>query len=192
VARLRGSGSRTRFASSQRRKSSWGIGVQTGADGAPQAIAASMAQIATGGVTALNDGLTIVRTRGELLIWVEAVSVAAGNGFHGAFGIAIATQQAFIAGAASLPQPIDEEDWDGWLFHKYFGVFAGGLVAAGTAADQANQVNNVSAAVRIEIDSKAMRKMNTDQTVYGTIQVVELGTAAMKWAVNSRMLSKLP
>ena len=190
MGNLRGSGFRTSSVRSLRRKTSWNIGPQTGVDGAPQGISASTASLATGLAVVLESGLTLVRTRGDLNLILQI----AGNqeGFHGAFGIAIATSPAVTAGIASVPTPITEEDWDGWLYHRYFSLIAGGAIAAATAAQQADQVNASSAALHIEVDSKAMRKLAVDETLYAAIEVVELGTATMQWAFNSRMLVKLP
>ena len=190
MANFRGSGFRTTRARSSRRKVSWTLGPQTGVDGASQGISASSSVIATGGAAVIEEGITLVRTRGDLNLFLTSATTA-GDGFHGAFGIAVVTDQAFTAGILSVPTPITEESWNGWLYHRYFSLFAGGTIAAATAAQQADQVNGTSAALHIEVDSKAMRKLNVDQTLYAVIEVVELGAAGMDWAFNSRMLMKL-
>ena len=191
MARPRGFGFRTNLGRSQRRKSSWQFGTQTGVDGASQAISSSSSVIATGAVGIITDGLTLVRTRGDLNLFLTSATTA-GDGFHGAFGIAVASAAAVLAGIASVPTPITEEEWDGWLYHRYFSLFAGGTIAAATAAQQQDQVNSSSAALHIEVDSRAMRKVETDMTIYAAIEVVELGAAGMDWAFNSRSLFKLP
>ena len=191
MANLGGSGFRTRSARSQRRKTSWNIGPQTGVDGAPQGISSSVAVLATGALVVLEEAITLIRTRGDLNLYLQSAT-GTGDGFHGAFGIAVATSPAVLAGIASLPTPITEEDWDGWLYHRYFSLVAGGTIAAATAAQQADQVNSSSAALHFEVDSKAMRKLSVDQSLYAAIEVVELGAASMQWAFNSRMLVKLP
>ena len=186
---LRGSGFRSHR--SQRRKTSWNIGPQSGVDGAPQTLSGTNVDLATGGAVVVAEGVTLVRTRGELAMHLEVASLQ--DGFHGAFGIAVATSTAFTAGIGSLPTPLDEESWDGWLYHRYFSLLAGGIVAAATAATQQNQINSTSAALRFEVDSKAMRKLQVDQTIYAALQVVEFGASAqMVWSFNSRMLVKLP
>ena len=48
----------------------------------------------------------------------------------------------------------------------------------------------MSAALRFEIDSKAMRKQDIDEGFYAAIEVTEFGTADAQWAFNSRMLVK--
>jgi len=192
VANLRGGRSRSSFPRSQRRKTSWNIGPQTGVDGATQVISASAAVLATGTAVVLNEGITMVRTRGELNVFLS-IATGQGDGFHGAFGIAVASSPAVTAGVGSVPTPITEENWDGWLYHRYFGLFAGGPLATATAADQQSQVNATTAALRVEVDSKAMRKLSVDMTIYAAIEVIELGAASsMEWGFNSRILVKLP
>ena len=192
MARLRRSGFPTSLGRSQRRKTSWTVGPETGVNGATQVITASGSVLATTAVITTMDGITLVRTRGELVLLL-GIAAAQGDGFHGAFGIGQVSSPAFTAGVGSVPTPLTEEDWDGWLYHRYFGLFSGGPLATATAADQQSQVNSTSAALRLDVDSKAMRKSEIDMTFYAAIEVVELGTASsMEFAFNSRMLVKLP
>ena len=189
MANLRRSGFRT--TRPQRRKTSWNVGPETGVNGARQAITSSVAVIAQTSVDVVAEGITLVRTRGEVNLMLE-IAAADHDGFHGAMGIAVATKAAITAGASAVPTPLTEESWDGWLWHRYFSLFAGGTIAAATATQQADQVNATCAALRVEIDSRAMRKLSVDMTLYAAVEVVELGSAEMSWALNSRMLVKLP
>ena len=192
MANLRRSRFPTSSARSSRRKTSWTVGPETSVNGATQVITASSAVLATTGAAVAEDGLTLVRTRGEL-VCLLGISASQGDGFHGAFGIGVATLAAFTAGIGSVPTPLTEEDWNGWLYHRYFGLFSGGPIAAATAAQQGDQVNSTSAALRVEVDSKAMRKLSMDMIVYAAVEVVELGAASsMEFAFNSRLLVKLP
>ena len=168
---------------------SWSGGPSTAGDGQPISITSSIAVLGGVGATPTGDGITLIRTRGSFSCHLEAATTQ-GDGFHGAFAIGKATSAAFVAGVASVPTPITEEGWDGWLYHQYFTINAGGPIAAATAADQQNQVNNVSAALRLEVDSKAMRKITIDETFYFVIEVIEFGTAAMDFSFNCRMLTK--
>ena len=178
--------------SGQRRKTSWSLGPQSGADGAPQSLVVSSSVLMTGGAAVVEDEVTLVRIRGDLNLLCR-LSNAGAEGFTGAFGIGLANTAAFVAGVASLPTPIDEESWDGWIYHRYFSLISGGPLAAATAATQENQVNSRSAAMHIEVDSKAMRKASGDQTFFAVLQGIEIGSAAqMTVAFNSRMLFKLP
>ena len=175
----------------RRRKTSWEIGSQSGADGASISLSSSTALLGTGGVTTLLDGQTLVRTRGDLNLSLSLADIA-GSGFTGAFGVGVVNENAFVAGIGSVLTPLTDEDWDGWLYHRYFSLVAGGPLAAATAAAQADFVNPTAAALHIEVDSKAMRRMIEQQTIYCALEVVETGTATMEWAFNSRMLFKLP
>jgi len=186
MARLRGS----RFPrTGARHRSSWGVGPATTAGGAGQSLVSSTADLGGTAVSVGLDNLTLIRTRGEFVAFLKT-SASDANGFHGAFGIAKATSAAILAGVASVPTPITEQDWEGWLYHRYFSIFSGGPIAAATAAQEALQVNNVCAALRIEVDSKAMRKSDIDEGFYCAVEIVEVGTATMSWTFNSRMLFK--
>jgi len=48
------------------------------------------------------------------------------------------------------------------------------------------------AMVHLEIDSKAMRKQNRNDTLFGVLQVTEAGTAVAIVDFNTRTLDKLP
>ena len=186
MARLRGLPSRVR---SQRRKTAWGIGTQTGTDGSSQSISAAGKTIATGAFQPVQDGLTVVRTRGELLLLLRSTS-GGNTGFHGAFGIGLITDEAAAAGAASVPGPIANEDWDGWLYHRYFSLAT--AAAMGDTVSSADDIPNaVSAVLRLEVDSKAMRKFDTGNTMVAMLEVLEVGTSVLDWFFNSRTLVKL-
>ena len=187
MARLRRSAST--LIRSQRKRTSWDVGPETAGGGQPQTITASLGELAAVAVQLLVDNQTLVRTRGELMMLLETSSLQ-GNGFHGAFGIAKATTAAITAGAASVPTPLTEEEWDGWIYHRYFSLLSGGTIAVATAAQQADQVNATTAALRLEVDSKAMRKVEIFEGLYAAIEVVEFGTAQMTWSFNSRLLFK--
>jgi len=115
------------------------------------------------------------------------LATATNDGFHGAFGIGIATAAATAAGGASVPTPITEDASDNWLFHRYFSVTAGFPFATG-----ADPAGNLHAFVDFEIDSKAMRKSPLETSLYAALEVTEVGTAAMLVFHNSRVLVKLP
>ena len=186
MARLRGS----RFPrTSVRHRSLWDLGPETAGNGAPQALTATGASIAGTAIAITVDGITLIRTRGEFLIYLLTAG-SAGDGFHGAFGIAKATSAAILAGIASVPSPRVEETWDGWLYHRYFSILAAGPIAAATAAQETLQNANVTAALRVEVDSKAMRKIDIDEGFYAAIDVIEHGVATAEWVFNSRMLFK--
>jgi len=59
------------------------------------------------------------------------------------------------------------------------------------SAGDTDGVNSVSGYYREEVDSKAMRKIAPNETIFGSLQVVEVGTAVMEAFFDSRMLVKL-
>jgi len=149
----------------------------------PSAISGSTAGFVGLALAALVDGLTLVRTRGSINALLLTAS-AAGDGFQGAFGIGLATAAAVAVGILAVPTPITEQDWEGWLFWHTVSVHAGDRTAGDSNWNQATQ--------RIEIDSKAMRKLGSDMALYAAFEVVEEGTATMEIWHDSRMLFKLP
>ena len=136
------------------------------------------------------EGLTIIRNRGELVLALCASSAIA-SGFRGAFGIGIATLAAVTAGIASVPTPITEADAENWLYHRFFTLTGCDAIAGGAALDE-ELVHPVTASLRIDVDSKAMRKFPSEMALYAAIEVVESGTCTMTADWNSRALVKLP
>ena len=167
--------------SRDKRLTSW----EPGPNDTGNTLAASGARLWTNGVV-LTTGVTnttIVRMRGVFHAICD--TVAAGNdGYIGAIGIGIVSTAAFAAGIASVPTPLDEVTWEGWLYHRFFDVRS----VTATIADGAN-----AAAITqtFEIDSKAMRKFTSDQTLMGVIDVVETGTSTVSYTADTRMLVKL-
>ena len=90
-----------------------------------------------------------------------------------------------------MPTPLDQEAWDGWLYHWYFALLTGGKMDGSVSVDR-NNTNATAAALRVEVDSKAMRKLTVDDVIFAAIQVIETGTATMQWMFNSRQLLKHP
>ncbi len=164
---------------SQRRKTAWSIG--PGGTGVT-IVSTSSASFLGGGAQPIIDGLTVVRIRGELLIYLT-LGTSTGDAFSGAVGIGDVALPAFTAGIASVPTPITEETDENWLWHSYF------TVAAHNATETAF---NESAVLRLPIDSKAMRKQGVDRVLYAAIEVVEIGAATLHAFLNCRVLDKLP
>ena len=161
-----------------RRRTEWFGGV---GGTAVQSFSSSGTALLGSGIITTTGEETLARTRGILDIFLTA-GTSAGDGYFGAVGIGLATTSAFQAGVASLPTPITESGWDGWLWHQFYSVHIG--IAASADSDGSH--------FRTEIDSKAMRKVDTSMTLYAAIEHVEIGTAVMSVFLDTRMLSFLP
>ena len=121
----------------------------------------------------------MVRTRG--LFSATLISgTTAGDGFFGAVGIAKVSDQAFTAGIGSMPTPLSESFWDGWLWHSFFDL----RVASGATENWEGGIT------RLVIDSKAMRKFDANEVLYAAFDVVLIGTAAMNVFFDTRLLLK--
>ena len=149
-------------------------------DSATDTITGSASSVLGAGIVPLVEGLTIVRLRGHLGITLNAAT-AVGDGYTGAIGIGKVTDAAFAIGITALPTPLTELGWNGWMFHTFFDIRAG--------LDAALQSNITR---QIEVDTKAMRKLEADMTLACIIEVVEQGTAQIEVSFNSRVLAKLP
>ncbi len=174
----RGSG-RGQFRS-PRRTTEWTVG--TGDNTVLGPLSSGQAAFVGQGVNPTIPGLTVVRIRGYFQVWLETLTVASSDMF-GAFGIGIASLAAFTAGIASLPTPITEEDSENWLYHQYFGI---------TSKLDTLSAGEELASYRVEIDSKAMRKVSQDQVTYAALEIVEIGAVTLVASHNSRQLVKLP
>jgi len=102
-------------------------------------------------------------------------SAAAGDGMSLAFGIGITTGDAFAAGA--IPDPYQEADWDGWLYHSFLP-----MITPSTAF----------AFMPVEIDSKAMRKFQASDVIFGCVEASEFNDGAtVIVCAETRILLKL-
>jgi len=125
-----------------------------------------------------HEGETIVRVRGLLTVGLETAA-SAFDGYFGAFGMAIVTSAAAAAGVGSLPTPITEEGWDGWLLHRYFAIER--TLGAGSPGEYD----------RLQLDSKAMRKANEDEALVGVVELLKNGTSIANVQVRARVLSMI-
>ena len=161
---------------SSKRQTIWGLGPESNGQNA----SSSQKFLWSNGIILQADSMaTIVRTRGSVLIFLNAVDAAA-EGFVGALGLGIVSDEAFAAGAASVPGPLNVPEWPGWIWHSYFHILAAANIGEGTVMQ------------RIEIDSKAMRKIKSGETMIGVAEVEERGDGAtMALNAQTRMLFKL-
>ncbi len=121
---------------------------------------------------------TIIRLRGHLLAYMTGTALI-NAGYDVSFGICMVENRALSVSA--VPGPRDDQDWDGWILHRHFS-----LKSTGSAS-----VDFQTTQVRLELDSKAMRKARDNETLVGIIQMEEAGSADMSWSVQTRLLSML-
>ncbi len=181
MGRFRGS-THQRGGRSSRRRTSW----DEGPFSTEIALSAAGATLWTTGQTPILDGLTIVRTRGMWSFRLNSLD-AAESGFEIiGVGIGVVTAPAFAAGVASVPSPLTEIDWDGWLFHEMVTDFHGNSATETWG-------NAGSTFYRGVIDSKAMRKIGLQDVVFGAVELgTESGTAVGEFTAHTRQLLKLP
>ncbi len=122
---------------------------------------------------------TIVRTRGAVSIRNSVVGSDVTIG--GAFGVCVVSDEAFVAGTAAIPRVFDDADWGGWLVWQSFeSRFE---FADGTGAQGPNE-----SSLLFQVDSKAMRKITTNETV---LLMCESQTGALNIAMHLRLLFML-
>ena len=164
-----------------RRQTEWALGPDTNSN--VLTMTANTKELFTLGSEAL-ESFTVVRLRGTIALWLDLVT-AIGDGFGSVgVGIGIATADAFAQGTAALAGPLSDADWGGWLVHRMLGPLIGASTTELTTAPME--------AVRLEIDSKAMRKMSPNEVLFGIVETAgEVGTAQLRFAAASRVLVKL-
>jgi len=118
---------------------------------------------------------TVVRVRGFAQFAPSAAS--ADLFFSGAFGLGVVSDEAFTAGAASIPRPFDDDDWAGWLVHGYYG-----------GNFEFDSSGNTFFPYFFDIDSKAMRKVGPGQTL---VWMVESQEGAVAVVIHARVLMLL-
>ncbi len=120
---------------------------------------------------------TIVRSRG--LCSVKPTALNADVTITGAFGLAVVSDQAFIAGAGSIPGPYDFADWEGWFVWQSFNYTFEFIDGSGFQGP---------VDLNIEVDSKAMRKVSSNETI---VLMAESQIGAYSISMPLRLLFKL-
>ena len=166
---------------SSRRQTGWSIGP---GQGPGIQITAAGSTLWVLGSQALVAGLTTIRIRGMLTVNL-AVTTSVGDGFDSVMaGICIVSENAFNAGIGSVPTPIQDISWDGWMWHMILGRFRG---ASTTEVARAPME-----AGRFVIDSKAMRKIKSTDVLIGVLEAgTETGTSTLEFSADTRILDKL-
>ena len=125
---------------------------------------------------------TLIRTRGEFTVYVDTSTIAVGEAAMFGFGIGMVTEAAATVGVGSVPTPLTDADWDGWLYHRFVGLGAETTVASD---DEGLHM------ARVVVDSKAMRKVDTDQRLVIVAENIGLvGAFTMQGTCSLRLLSK--
>ncbi len=121
---------------------------------------------------------TIIRTR--CILNITSDQVVTSEFVQGAFGMQVVTDSAAAAGVASVPTPLTETDADFFVYQPFINSF---LDATSVGFfEQGGQGNSWL------IDSKAMRKVGTDDDVAVTCNDLASG---YNLALEGRMLVKL-
>jgi len=168
---------------SSRRSTSWNVGPSQG--GLPSITAGGAFLWDTGAQVAL-EGLTLVRIRGQMSIWLESVGTIGDGFFASAFGLCVISENAFGVGVTAIPSPITDVAWDGWLWHSFVGPIMGFSV---TESENTGPVSQV----RMDIDSKAMRKLKLSDVIVGVGEFsTEVGVTILQFGARTRALVKLP
>ncbi len=162
-----------------RRKSSWGFGPDA------NGITISTEDVNTiwtnGIVLTQENKVTITRIHGLFHIVLTAVNSAA-SGFRGAMGFGIVNEEAFTAGVDSLPHPVADAQWTGWMWHQRFDVRS--ITAAIADGSNAGAIHQ-----RGMIDVKAQRIFGANDVLFGVIEADnETGTAILRLDADTRML----
>ncbi len=127
---------------------------------------------------------TLARIHGELMVTLNTAT-SINDGFTGAVGIGKVQDEAFQAGVGSVPSPVTESSWDGWLYHQFFEVRALSTVEAELIASPASTF-------RRTVDVKSMRKVDDQENFILVMEAIEVGTAVGVLSFQSRALSLLP
>ena len=180
MAHARRSRFQSRGVSSRRR-----VGWNAGPTQVPLNLSAAGASLWATGAQALLDGLTIVRIRGQFTLAITTTTTVL-DGFHRiGLGICNVTENAFNAGVASVPQPLTDIGWDGWMWHQ--------IVSRMTGFSTTEAGRGPMEAVRMEIDTKAMRKTRDTDVLVGVLEMgTEVGTSTVQFQASTRILDKLP
>jgi len=126
----------------------------------------STTQAVIGSVTIAEGSIiqaTLLRSRGMLSVF--GTPDAAADSTVVALGLTVVSANALAVGGTSVPGPIADQGAD-WLWHQYVPLDS---ISATSAL-----LNNLGAYVRIEVDSKAMRRVPEDAAV---ALIGELNTA---------------
>jgi len=146
----------------------------------------NLASVSTAAVvTVLNAAalalrpFTVIRTRGRIL--VRSNQDAASENYGGAMGHCVVSDQASAIGITAVPTPVTDSGSDLWFQYDW----AFGFLEFNSAVGSQDQGH------LIEIDSKAMRKVEDGQTVNQVVESAANQTDGVNISGFSRLLIKL-
>jgi len=128
----------------------------------------------------LFGGDTLIRTRGWASFHFDPTSIA--DSFNVGIALGLYSDDAFAAGAASMPGPLSDAGYD-WIFHTTR-IFGPTFTAT---EDGTNILHNVW----LDVDSKAMRKVKPNQTLAWISEgAIISGGGSFDCSVSTRHLFK--
>ncbi len=123
---------------------------------------------------------TVMRTRGSISVLSDQI-ITSEEPF-GAIGMCIVSDQAAAVGISSIPTPMTEAESDLWFVHEFFYAPVTFVTAVG--------MGDISQT--FHFDSKAMRKVAPNETIFGSVSAeTEVGAATLAFVADTRMLVKL-
>jgi len=164
-----------RFQRGPRRATDWSASsLQAGTTTVPASSA-----VLTQAFVPLPGGETVIRIRGSFG-W-QTDTPGAPEVQVGAYGIAVVTAQAVSVGITAIPHPVTDAAWGGWMYHHFIQSSNQNFTNAGFAFGGFH---------RIEVDSKAMRKVDEDDRL---VMVVENSSSSFGFEImdSFRLLSKV-
>ena len=106
--------------------------------------------------------MTLVRTRGRLMVSVRAVG-AQPNKITGAFGMYVTTAEAFAVGVSAVKSPIDDAETMWFVWEPF--AFA---ISNATITQESNR-----GILSVAIDSRGQRKLKATDVLVAVIEVVQ-------------------
>ena len=159
---------------SQARKTAWGSFPDVDATMATPGIAILVATF--NAATLAVRPFTIVRT--HLTIGLFSDQAAAIERQRAAIGLAVVSDQASGVGITAVPTPVTDAASDLWMLHRW------------AFADESEVTDRTRGATFLQIDSKAMRKVNADEDVVLVAEsALNIGAGAVM-AIAGRFLIK--
>jgi len=124
------------------------------------------------------DDLTVLRTRGHWQAQGDA-GMATGSQIQVSVSLGVIPG---VAGQTVFPTPIVDADWDGWFLHETIML---GIASSGG--------QDVRAGQSMEVDSKAMRKLNGGSSLIASFDAFNIAgvTVSVDFAFWARFLFKV-